>query len=399
MNEPLINSRAAAERLGVKVETLYAYVSRGLIDAHQVEGSRGSHFHPADVDALAQRSRGGDKRSALTVTSAVTRIEGGHYWYRGIDPLSLIGSHHFEQVAELLWGSVEWSREDRTWPQSHETARLARATIALLPPLERPISRLTVAMAVIGALDELKHDLDPSAVRATARRMLATLALTLDTAPVETASIAGRLLSALGGEPTGAATAAVDTTLILLADHELAASTMAARTAAAFRSDPHAVVAAGLGALAGVWHGGASGAVETMLADIVGTGSVERALSKRIRDGQPIPGLGQHLYPDGDPRTSTLLATARRAAPNSPVHAAVDELLIVCDERGYPPPNCDLGVATLSNALGLAVGSGEVMFAVSRMAGWIAHAMEEYESPSSLRPRAVYVGPRQSETA
>ncbi|MCB0989701.1 MAG: citrate synthase [Acidimicrobiales bacterium] len=394
--QPLISSREAAERLGVKVETLYAYVSRGLIKAHHVQGLRGSRFHPGDVDTLAQRGRRATKRSPLAVESAITRIDDGSFAYRGHDPLTLLGQFRFENVAALLWDVEDWQLADPWMPRS-VAARSAADALALLPAAASPLQSITVASAVVAAHDELRADLSPASVRTTASRMIASIVTALGVASGATAvdmTMAARLAAATGAESTKAALAALDAALILLADHELAASTMAARTAAAFRADPHAVVAAGLGALAGAWHGGASGAAEKLLREVLSGVSVERAVADRVSGGGRVPGLGQFLYPLGDPRAPALFAAARRAAPGSAVHGVIDELLIVCDERGYPPPNVDLGLAALSVGLDLVQGSGEAIFAVARMAGWVAHAMEEYASPSDLRPRAVYVGRR-----
>lgn len=395
--QPLISSREAADRLGVKVETLYAYVSRGLIQPHQVAGLRGSRFHPADVDALAQRGRRAPKRSALMVESAITRIGNGSFAYRGHDPLTLIGRYEFENIACLLWDVESWESAQR-WRTRRQASEAASAALAQLPETASPLQRITVASSLVAAHDELRSDLSPKSVRTTASQMIATIVDSLGRRLRDFGegpdTTAGRLLVAMGAEPTASARSAVDAALILLADHELAASTMAVRTAAAFRADPHAAVAAGLGALAGAWHGGASGAAEKLLREVLDGSSVERALADRVSNGGRVPGLGQFLYPEGDPRAPALLSAARRAAPASPVHAAVDELLIVCEERGYPPPNCDLGLATLAVGLQLEPGSGEAMFAISRMAGWVAHAMEEYANPSDLRPRAVYIGRR-----
>ena len=392
----LISTKDAAERLGVKIETLYAYVSRGLIHAQQIPGQRGSFYDPAAVNALAQKGRTTEKRPALAIESKITLIEDGRFWYRSVDPTSLIGSTSFEATAELLWGSQDWADRKRGWIADADAAAAARTALAVLPPATPPFDRLRVACSVITAMDVLRFDLSAPTVRATTRRMIATLidAIGPGAASPE-ASVAERLLGVLRTEPpTPAEVAAMNTALILLADHELAASTMAVRTAAAFKADPHAAIASGLGALAGAWHGGATAAAELLLREAIADNGPHHAVARRIRDGKQVPGLGQPLYPDGDPRAPALFAAARRAAPSSPTHAALDELILLCDDRGFPLPNCDLGMAAVAVSLDLQPGSSEVMFAVARMVGWIAHAIEEYEQPSNLRPRAVYVGQR-----
>jgi citrate synthase len=193
----------------------------------------------------------------------------------------------------------------------------------------------------------------------------------------------------------------LDAALVLVADHELAASTVAARVAASVRADPYAVAAAGLATVSGSLHGGASLAVEALLAEIERPGlaprqaklQAGRVLGERLRRGERLRGLGHPLYPDGDPRAAYLLARLRRAAGGSPRMAVVDALLAATRRRGLPPPNVDLALAALGHVTGMTRGAGEAIFAVARVAGWIAHALEEYERATPIRLRAVYTGP------
>jgi citrate synthase len=165
------------------------------------------------------------------------------------------------------------------------------------------------------------------------------------------------------------------------------------RIAASYRADPYAAVMAGLAALAGTFHGGASVLVEQFLGD-VGTRGAARVVGDWLAREGRLPGLGQPLYPAGDPRAPVVLDLALGLRPDAPAVAAADAVLAITTARGLPPANVDFAVAVLSGALGWAPRSGELIFAVARMAGWLAHALEEYESRSSLRLRALYVGPR-----
>jgi citrate synthase len=181
---------------------------------------------------------------------------------------------------------------------------------------------------------------------------------------------------------------------------------MAARVAASVRADPYAVVSAGLAAASGSLHGGASLAVEALLAEIdrpvaarpaaASRRVKERAgqlLGERLRRGERLRGFGHPLYPDGDPRAAHLLARLRQAAAGSPRMAVVDALLAATRRRGLPPPNVDLALAALGHVAGMTRGAGEAIFAVGRAAGWLAHALEEYERATPIRLRAVYTGP------
>jgi citrate synthase len=180
--------------------------------------------------------------------------------------------------------------------------------------------------------------------------------------------------------------------LVLLADHELAASTLAARVAASVRADPYAVVSTGLGAMSGALHGGASLGAEALLAAAARPDDVPRVVSELLRRGEKVPGFGHLIYRGGDPRAILLLGLVRRAAPKSRQLAVAEAVLAEVRPKSLPEPNIDFALATLARVAGMIRGAGEAMFAVARTAGWIAHALEAYAGDSPLRPRAVYMG-------
>ena len=194
-------------------------------------------------------------------------------------------------------------------------------------------------------------------------------------------------------EPSPGLLDALRAALVLLADHELAASTLAARVAASVRADPYAVVATGLGAVGGALHGGASLGAETMLAAAQDAVAAPRVVGELLRRGERVPGFGHFVYRGGDPRAGLLLALVRSAVPASPRLAVVDAVLAEMHRRALPEPNIDFALAVLATCAGMIRGAGEVIFAVARTAGWLAHALEEYTASTPLRPRAVYTGP------
>jgi citrate synthase len=195
------------------------------------------------------------------------------------------------------------------------------------------------------------------------------------------------------GPPDDALKGALRAALVLLADHELAASTFAARVAASVRADPYAVVATGLGAVGGALHGGASLGVEAMLAAAAGPEDVPRVVGSLLRRGERIPGFGHFVYRAGDPRAAFLLREIRARAPGSPRLAVADALVREVVGRGLPTPNIDFALAVLASVAGLVAGAAEAAFAVARTAGWLGHALEEYARHTPLRPRARYTGP------
>jgi citrate synthase len=187
--------------------------------------------------------------------------------------------------------------------------------------------------------------------------------------------------------------AAFESALVLLADHELAASTVAARVAASVQADPFAVVSAGLGVLGGPMHGGASRGVERLLAETADPSQAAAVIGAHLRRGERIPGIGHTVYRSGDGRGRYLFDLVRQAAPDDERLAVAEAVLAELRARGLPEMNIDLALATLGAVAGMVDGAGEAMFAVARTAGWLAHAVEEYERHKPLRPRAVYTGP------
>jgi citrate synthase len=207
------------------------------------------------------------------------------------------------------------------------------------------------------------------------------------------APIAERLWSRLcDRRPAPELLRALSAALVLLADHELAASTLAARVAASVRADPYAVVGTGLGAMSGALHGGASFGAETLLAAARGPDDVPRVVGELLRRGEKVPGFGHFVYRNGDPRAILLLGLVRRAAPKSGPLAVAEAVLAEVRRKSLPEPNIDFAIATLARVAGMVTGAGEAIFAVSRTAGWIAHALEAYAGDGPLRPRAVYTG-------
>ena len=155
----------------------------------------------------------------------------------------------------------------------------------------------------------------------------------------------------------------LDAALVLLADHELAASTVAARVAASVRADPYAVASAGLATVSGTLHGGASLGIEALLDEIDRPERAATVVGARLRRGERLRGFGHRLYPDGDPRARFLLTRLRATAAGSPRMQVVDALLEATTSRGLPEPNVDLALAALAHVTAMTRGSGEAIFA------------------------------------
>jgi citrate synthase len=249
-------------------------------------------------------------------------------------------------------------------------------------------------VATLAARDPRRDDRDPESVRRAGAEVFAGIMAALSRGGE---SVAERLWIALSEDdtrPRPEQVAALNAALILLADHELAASTFAARVAASAWAGPYRVILAGLGPLGGALHGGAGLAVEALIGEVVAGSDPGAALDARAAGGS-IPGFGHRVYRDRDPRADHLL---ERLAPGRGLQrttalAAVGALLDAADERGLAAPNVDFALAALVKAHGLRDGSSTTIFTVARIAGIVGHALEEYEHRLRFRPRASYVGP------
>lgn len=376
----LLSAREAAERLGIKVDTLYAYVSRGQLESVEIAHSRERHY---DADAIerflvARGGRGGQRPPETLVPvigSAICLIAGHRFYYRGEDVLVLAETATLEDVAALLWEEAPVRRGgDRV------SGRPPDAGLGL-------IERCQVRLAELSARDYAALDLTRAGVVRTGGAILD--ALTECIAGGETGPVHVRLAGQWRLDAAGADL--VRRALVLLADHELNASTFVARCIASTAATPYAVVSGAIAALSGRRHGGASARAEAMCQALGDTDPVAEMAARLARD-EALPGMGHPLYPEGDPRAAALLAAAKRAVPAKA--AWIDEVAGGATHLAGTPPNVDFGLGVAAAVLGLPSGAAFSIFLVARTVGWIAHAIEQYDSRVLIRPRARYTGQR-----
>lgn len=389
----LISTDEAAALLGVKTETIYTYVSRGRLEPLRKPGVVASWFRREDVERLAgsRHSRRPDQSTRrATIATAISDIDGKTCRYRGHEPTHLVGSYSFEQVAELLWtgtlpNTARWESDGAGIPISLGV----QGAEELLP-----LGCLRVSISMLAAADHLRFGRPPEALIVTGRHLITNMVATLPElgASPSDSSIAASLWARLSPEPpTPEQLVALDTALIVIADHSVAPSTLAARIAASYGSDLYGCVEAGLAILAGAWHGGRAISAESMLEDIEKVGDAEVVVGELFRLGT-IPCLGQPRYTTSDPRTTLIAEAVEVAMPGNATSQAFADVQRITRDRALPQPSVELALAVLARAFGFTKGASEAIFAVGRSAGWVAHAIEVYQGPSAGPPQFTYIG-------
>lgn len=389
-----ITAAEAARILRVSRATLYAYVSRGHVRSQAMPGSsRERRYARADVEHLRQRTeerRDPGKAAARALhwgvpvlESSIALIDGTRLYYRGHDAVTLSRSRSVAEVASLMWSGGF----DVTFP-----ALGLNSAVAVRPP-DDDLSFVARAQSVLpgaSARDPLAFDLRASGVTLTGWRILTLLTRMATRSHIAAPTIDQTLARAWRVSAGGVDV--LRSALILCADHELNVSSFTARCVASAGSSPYAVVIAGLAALEGTRHGGASARVESMLESMRRAKNVRHAVAERQRRGEPLEGFGHPLYRNGDPRAAALMELLRdryaRAAELVFLLDFVDAAASAIREK----PNIDFALAALTRVMRLPNGSPLMLFAIGRTIGWIGHAIEQYATGQLIRPRAKYVG-------
>lgn len=408
----LVGSREACRLLGVKPATLYAYVSRGKVRTAPGPDGRTRLYARDD---LVRLKTGHDARAGHTAVaagamqwgqpvldSALCRVDAAGPHYRGQSAVALaLSGAPVESVAELLWTGSALPLAP--WPAAAPADVRTVAALTRLPADAPPIGALRAVLMGLwqgsaGAFNGASVDVECGRARRLLRFLAAAPALRKGqgafAAALRQPTVAHTLWHAFTSQAASAATLhALNLALVLCADHELNASAFAARVAAGTGADLHACVMAAMAAHSGPLHGAACDRVESLLASLPRGPALARALKIRVSRGEPLPGFGHPLYPQGDPRTPPLLNTAhQQGSRRASARHALALASAVKDQLGTHP-TLDHGLVALCAALGLPRGSAVVVFALGRVAGWVAHTLEQRQSGVMLRPRARYVGP------
>jgi citrate synthase len=362
----------------------------------------------------------------IAARSAICRVDGeaGRLYYRGYEVADLVRAASFEDVTHLLWfGELPSAAERAAFAARLGEARgLPAPVLDLLRRLPRdchPLDALRTAVSLAAATDPDVRSNEPDANLRKAFRLMSLVPAAVATwqrlrtgrEPVAAepgGSHAAHFLTLLEGRAPSAEVARVlDVVLTLHADHEFNASTFAARVAVATVADLHSAIVAAISTLKGPRHGGANEDVLAMLLEI---GEPERAeafvearigaraaLSKRERSDprSRMPGFGHRVYKVDDARARVLRGMAKsmaEATGRGKLFEVAERLYDAMKARTSLPVNVDFFSAVVYDALGIPPDFCTSIFAVGRVAGWCAHAMEQYADNRLIRPRADYVG-------
>lgn len=387
-----IDAAEAARRLGVSRQSLYAYVSRGLIKAAPAEDPRQSRYLAAAVDQLAETRRRGRKpreiaRATLdwgmpVLESALTLIEDGRLFYRGRDAVELARTAALEDVAEILWAVPAASAFPRRTPAQLKAYRGLLTQTGGAPASDTLLPLFSVA-ATEDATSAWRTD--PEGLARGAGDLVRILAAAALRQAPGSAPIHRQLAASwgVGAQQEGL----IRQALVLCADHELNASSFTARCVASTGASLKASVVAALAALSGVRHGAVTTRVERLW-DTLDPDDPATGLGARLKAGEVIPGFGHPLYPDGDIRAAALLSAI------GPEFAAAARFADAVRQLTGQDPSIDFALVALRRHLGLPEGAAFLLFAIGRSVGWIAHGLEQRTTGQLIRPRALYTGER-----
>ncbi len=407
-----LSAKDAARILSVKPQTLYTYVSRGLIRSVAQLDRKQRLYYREDVEKVRARSvvrhgQGAMAESAMrwggqpVINTSITEITPEGPLYRGRAAVDLARNGcSIEAVAELLWTGV-LHHEPMRW--DHEPLPPAFAGMmdgVALQGARLPIARTyALATSMLGVAETAGSEIRRGTTIPAARQLMLALAGCIGylarrpgfRTPKPGSSVAESVAAVFdSGTGTDAATA-INQALVLCADHELSSSTFAARVAASTGAELRACVLAAIAAHSGANLGGGCDLAEDLLRDVKSRNDVTQRLAAAEQSGARVPGFNLPVYPKGDPRARHLLRLAQSLAPQRPRAQLIGAFIDEAERRLHLRPSIEVGLVALTAALGMPERSASALWTLGRTVGWIAHVMEQRLAGFVLRPRARYV--------
>src|SRR6202142_3105882 len=394
-----LSAREASAELAISPATLYAYVSRGLIRSEPSSDSRSHRYRARDVRSLKERRTPSPEPRGLrsfdadlpVMDSAIATITEDGPIYRGVNCIDLPEKDTLEHSATLLWDvtGVDPFAED-ICPHVSDEMRAIPEAARHAAPIDRAIAVLALAASA-----------DPRAFTRAADgramvggRILRLVVATMLNGAASAEPLHLQIARAWAPDNPHAADL-IRRALVLLADHELNASTFTGRCAASTGLNLYDAMIAGLVALKGPKHGGAGVLAAQFMKTLV-DGDVAPVIRERVALGERFAGFGHGVYKNGDPRARALLDALARAGAAKKFTSEIPERIA---EATGEFVNIDYALAVLVHTLGLPPGNELVLFAMARTVGWIAHACEQLRHGGLIRPRARYIGPAPGRSA
>lgn len=370
------------QTLGVRQQTVYAYVSRGRIGVSpDPEDSRRSLYRAEDVGALVRRKETGRTRETLAATTlfgaepsiptSIATFVGGRPYYRGVDVVELSETATLEDAARLLWN------------MDAAPAFAPQAPLDVVSTLPAGRIRAFTELAALTATGHSTRGRVPRVLHGEAAALVGRIGCAFGASPDSDAPLHERL--ARGWGQSRAFAALLRKTLVLLADHEITSSAFSARITASTGASLPACLLAGLTTFSGPLHGDASGRVRALFDEVERDGA-DAVIDRYLSSAMPLPGFGHHIYPDGDPRAASLMADFK---PPAAIGRLIERVVALTGQL----PTMDVALATLAARYKLPTDAAFAMFATARSVGLLAHGMEQLGVDSIIRPRGRYTGP------
>jgi citrate synthase len=407
-----VSAAEAMEMLHVRAQTLYAYVSRGLIHSVAQKGVKDKLYLRDDINRVGKRTLARSGHGAVAASAmdwgepifptSITEITPEGPRYRGHLASELVAAGvSFESVAQLLW-TGELTMSAPLWPVRRASADIIKITQTLgAPPSHNNLlEAFGVVLLLLGMRrGPVAHRLLEQQTLLAARDIMHTVVGCCGLAgPARQfrlmrkgESMVQGLLASLSLEATGENSEALRTVLILMADHELPPGTLSARVVASSGGTLHSCLASALCATSGAGVGRLYDRVEEFL----GHGQTAKALVEHagglLKQGQSLPGFGHPLYPKGDPRAAQLLDIARRRELQTRESRALFRFIDAIEASTGLRPRQEFALVVLARSMGLPPQATAALFVMGRLAGWVAHVQEQREACTLLRPRARFV--------
>jgi citrate synthase len=388
-----LSAREASAELAISPATLYAYVSRGLIRSEPSADSRSHRYRAEDIRGLKERRVPSVEPRGFksfdpdlpVMDSAIATITEEGAIYRGVNCVHLAERDTLEHTATLLWdvmGADPFAADN--CPEVSDEMRAIAEAARRAAPIDRAIAVLALATSA----DPGAFTRAPEGRAMVGARILRLLVATMLNTTPSAEPLHLQIARAWTGDNKHAPDL-IRRALVLLADHELNASTFTVRCAASTGLSLYDAIIAGLAALKGPMHGGA-GVLASRLVRMLIDHDPEPVIRERVALGERFAGFGHGVYKRGDPRAMSLLnALTRAGAARKFTREVPDRIAEATGEF----VNIDYALAVLAYSLRLAPGSELALFAMARTVGWIAHASEQLQHGKLIRPRARYVGP------